>query len=417
MTPHRRLRLLGFAASLLMLLPGLQCSEPGTDEGLSAPEDPRYLAFFEEDYVASRDAFRAEARDLAAKFRGTRMESIARPAQDDATLTIDAFYVPAQRTPRGLVFVTSGLHGAEGLAGAAVQRYMMKELLTPELVAETGFLFVHAVNPYGVQRFRRVTENNVDLNRNCDRDPALFQNQNPGYRAVNELLNPEGPVDLDSWSNRLFAARAVYNIATTGMKALRQAVLQGQYEYSRGVYFGGSAPESNHQSIADLLDATARGYRAVLLLDLHTGFGERGKLHLFPDEADAATRTATETVFAGHPIDWPAKEDFYSVTGSFSVCVGQMLPEKTTYIPMVLEYGTLDSQTTGGSIESIRRVILENQGFHFGFASESDAERTQRLYREMFFPSSGKWRTRILADTGALLQSALPAFADYARAL
>lgn len=417
MRPPFRLRPFFLYAALLLVLPGLQCSEPGSDEGLTAPEDPRYLEYFEEDYAASRAAFRAAAGELAAAYRGARLITIAAPSKDDPTLTIDAFYLPAQGATNGLVLVTSGLHGAEGLAGAAVQRYMMQELLTPQTVAETGFLFVHSVNPYGVQRFRRATENNVDLNRNCDQDPALFQNQNPGYRAVNELLNPEGPVDLESWSNRLFTLRAVYNIATTGMKALRQAVLQGQYEFPRGVYFGGTAPESNHRSVAHLLNTTARGYRAVLLLDLHTGFGERGRLHLFPDEADEPTRAATETVFAGHPIDWPAKEDFYSVTGSFSVCVGQMLPEKAAYIPMVLEYGTLDSQTTGGSIESIRRVILENQGFHFGFARESDAERTRRLYREMFFPSSGKWRTKILVDTGALLQSALPAFAGYARTL
>ncbi len=93
----------------------------------------------------------------------------------------------------------------------------------------------------GFRHMRRVTENNVDLNRNFDTVPDLFALQNPGYRTISDMLNPEAPVDLGSLPHRLFAERAVLLIARHGMSALRQAVLQGQYELARGVYFGGRA--------------------------------------------------------------------------------------------------------------------------------------------------------------------------------
>ena len=66
---------------------------------------------------------------------------------------------------------------------------------------------------------------------------------------------------------------------------------------------------------------------------------------------------------------------------------------------MVLEYGTLNSQTTGGSIESIRRTILENQGHHQGYGHPDYEKEVKAQYREMFYPASQLWRTKVIDES------------------
>ena len=73
------------------------------------------------------------------------------------------------------------------------------------------------------------------------------------------------------------------------------------------------------------------------------------------------------------------------------------------------EYGTLDSQKTLGSIESLRRVVLENQNFHFAAAADTSAE-IKSLYREMFYPFDPIWRAAILKQTDEKIDQDFPGF-------
>lgn len=66
---------------------------------------------------------------------------------------------------------------------------------------------------------------------------------------------------------------------------------------------------------------------------------------------------------------------------------------------MTLEYGTMDSQTTGGSIKSIHNMILENQGIHHGYDSDDDKKEVLRRLMEMYYPSSPAWRSYTLEQT------------------
>lgn len=404
---------LGLALGHVYLAPG---GDP-SDDALAAP-DPALLGYFEPDYERSRAEFRRQATGLEEEYRGVERGAIVVPAQGppDARgdLTIDWVYVPAQARPRRLLIVTSGIHGAEGPVGSAVQRYFMDAVLPRTDLDELGVLLVHAINPYGFRHMRRVTENNVDLNRNFDTTPALFALENPGYRAISQFLNPEAPVDLDSLAHRLFAERALLRIARHGMSALRQAILRGQYEIARGVYFGGHAFEPHKDALESLFTRVVRGHGAVMLIDLHTGYGRRGTLHLYPNPpATEAIERDTETVFAGHHIDWPHKdENFYATTGGLLDWVGKLLDRETQrYVPMTFEFGTLDSHTTAGALDSLQRAVLENQGVHHGHASPVDEAEVQRRFNELFYPSSPRWRTQVMAKARDLWPAILERFA------
>jgi hypothetical protein len=369
------------------------------------PADAAAAAWFIDDYAAARRDFLAQGDALAGRFAG--VERFAIPVASPSGvpgLFVDGLYIPAQVTRKRLLVISSGVHGVEGPTGSAVMRLFMAEFASPNALAETGMLFLHALNPYGFATGRRFTENNVDLNRNASTSDALYRTVNAGYPMVDSVINPQGPADAGSLANRLFHLRAVALIAQHGMPTLRQAVLQGQYQVPKGIYYGGQALEPQLAALAPRVQPILEAYPLSMSIDLHTGYGARGTLHLiFDPPKDARVRERLEAVFAGQRIDWASGADFYTVTGDFVGWLGA-LRRSGLHLPAVFEYGTLDSQTTMGSIKSLHVTMLENQGAQFGYASPADRDKIQRDYREMFNPSSAAWRTQVIHDSRAMLR-------------
>lgn len=366
------------------------------------PVDESLTAYYRDTYEENREAFREACNTLKRRLPETTSGAMALPDSGE-DLTIDVCTVPA--TPGAedrLLILTSGLHGSEGFASSAVQRMVMREVLAPADVRPRS-LFIHGINPYGMRHFRRVTANNVDLNRNFATDARLYRSSNPGYARVTGLLNPTGEADPFSLTQRLFPLRALGAIASTGMAPLRQAILQGQYEFPQGLYYGGSQPEAQRTLLDPLLRAEGRGKGLVTLIDLHTGFGERGTAHLFPNHPpNDAVRAWTVQLFSGYTVEWP-DENSYSVQGEFCDSVANLLPADTRFVPMVIEYGTMNSQTTRGSIRSIQITILENQAWQSGCVTEEACRRIRSDFRAMYFPSSPSWRSKVLIDSRVLL--------------
>ncbi len=388
--------------NFIILLSLLSCAKEDLDANLRIEIDPRIEKYYKEDYLSSRDAFLEIAKKFSSKFKLTQIGKISIPSKDKSLeYRVDYIFIPAQRVVEKTFILTSGIHGIEAFTGAAMQRHFLEEIYEKYVnLQNTNTLVIHALNPWGFHNLRRVTENNIDLNRNFGLTKDLFNKKNEGYRAIHELLNPNSPADTGFLQDKLFIVKAIYNIATKGMPALRQAILEGQYEIPKGIYFGGQEFEPLRYPLDELLVKATLSSKKILFIDLHTGYGERGVLHLFPsDPKNEKVKKLTEEVFTGYKIDWASSDDFYKTTGELSTHVCDLVAENVDCIPMVFEYGTLNSQTTLGSIESIHRTILENQGYWEGYASKEAEKRIKEKYREMFFPSSKKWRTKVLLDT------------------
>jgi hypothetical protein len=355
------------------------------------------VQYFLDSYDAARGRFRATAAKLITAHAGAETGHYEVPSATDPDLTTDWLYLPATGTPQRLIIITSGVHGAEAFVGSAVQEMLMREWLPRTRLVDTSVLVVHALNPWGYKHRRRVTEQNVDLNRNLSIDPQLFTTPNPTYRALDGFLNPKHPVSVSNVNTGILelAAEAVKH----GKTALRDATLRGQYELDRGIYFGGFTPVPQKANMEALFRRFVEPHRAVFLMDLHTGYGERGKLHYFGD-AGARSRDAMKAVFAGFAIDSAATNpNFYATNGDMVVWLGQIIPQDKAYIGTALEYGTLDSQTTIGGIRSLQRMRLENQGFHHGFASERAKRGVLQRFSDMFDPPDPAWRSKILQTT------------------
>jgi hypothetical protein len=270
---------------------------------------------------------------------------------------------------------------------------------------------LHGLNPWGFKNLRRVTENNVDLNRNCDDGPDLFSIKNDGYAALIDFINPLGKADAESFQNRLFHLLAIKKIADASMSKLRQAILQGQYRFEKGIFFGGRTLESQVMDIRAVLQEKAARYETILTIDLHTGYGSRGTLHLLSNPIDDPKfKQSAENLFAGYPVDWGDSEESYPVTGELPAFIGKVLTNSVC-LPMTFEYGTLNSQTNLGAIKSLHVMILENQGYHYGYISKNDEFNIRNGFVEMFYPSSKGWRSEIIRQTRGLLKKVLPHFA------
>lgn len=191
------------------------------------------------------------------------------------------------------------------------------------------------------------------------------------------------------------------------MESLRRAVLKGQYEFPEGIYFGGQDFEPQKEILEKEFLRIGSGYEQILLVDVHTGYGERGHLHLFADRHPAIDTKYITKIFAGQPLDYGQKKDFYEVTGGLVIFAAKLFQQKTHYAGMVFEFGTLDSQKTLGSLDSIYRLTRENQLQHHGAASPADSEKIKHLFHEMFYPTSPEWRQRVQKQFRDTLSQAL----------
>ena len=223
---------------------------------------------FSGDYREARTRF----REQAAAAKGA-LDSVTNPVlgPDGGDLTADIAWFGPRAADRVLVMV-SGTHGVEGFCGSGAQSHWLARGEAARLGSGVAVLMIHAINPYGFAWLRRVTEDNVDLNRNWI-DFTAAPPRNPGYDALSDAVCPA------EWTDEA-QARSAEQIAAFakqhGPAALQQAVSGGQYRHPFGIFFGGTAPTwSRRTQTAIFADYLAHAGR-VAIIDYHTGLGPWG---------------------------------------------------------------------------------------------------------------------------------------------
>ena len=372
--------------------------------------DQQALTYYHDDYSESREAFISQSRELQGSYDSVIIFKTPVESSTDTGLYIDYCFFPGIDDPDRLLILSSGIHGIEGFAGSAVQIMFMEEFLDKGLLKNTAVLFIHGLNPYGFKHFRRFTENNVDLNRNWDTDKSLFATPNPGYFRFTNMINPSKKVNLDNAGNRFFFLKAIIKMITNNIEFARQSILQGQYEYQDGLYFGGMDFEPQVHTVRTILEDICEPYQVIFHIDLHTGYGQWGTLHFFPNPVkDPLAKQNLEKIFTEHEIDWGDEEKFYTITGGFPTFVGKLNQGKL-FLPMTFEYGTMDSHTTFGSIKSLQIIINENQGHHHGYVRDRDSTIIIEQFINMYYPQSEAWQTRVIQTSREAFNTLLPRY-------
>lgn len=342
---------------------------------------------FSPDYATARGRFRS-----AAQSSGATLEALALDARGPGGehLTIDIAVLGAPGARRVLLH-TCGLHGVEAFAGSAVQLAALAD--PPVRPDDCALVLVHVLNPYGMAWLRRANENNVDLNRNFPTPGGRRAGAPALYTRLDPLLNPLAAPGPDRFRWKLAAAALRH-----GIPALTQAIAEGQYEFPRGLFFGGRALE---QGPALYLDWLRRNLsRAVYLfaLDLHTGLGRRGAETLIREPGVSATPVAElERAFNRRFLDPATGSTAYRSRGSMGGALPQTLPGVRVEF-ILQEIGTRHP------IAVLHALREENRGHHLGGASP--AHPANKALRDALCPPSPKWRRQALERGLGLLRAA-----------
>jgi predicted deacylase len=345
--------------------------------------------YFSPDYRSARARFRA-----TAAVRDAAVEAFPIAAGTD-DLTIDAAVLGADR-PRRLVLVTSGLHGVEGFFGSAVQLALFDDVFAAWQPPDGAtVVLLHALCPFGFHHLRRTNEENIDLNRNFLKPGAAYSGSPPGYAELDALLNPPRPPKRPD----LFVPRLYLKGLIGGQRRLRQAIAGGQYQFPRGLFYGGSGPAASHRVLAEQLPRWFESAERIIHLDFHTGLG----------------RWATYKVLTAHRNDDPATR---TLRGWFGAAVEAASTGPTAYdsrggIDEWLEdraagrecYSVCAEFGTYGPLTVLSALRAENQAHHWG---DSDGRAKRRL-SEVFGPVDRDWRRAVVRQGVEIVRQAIEA--------
>ncbi|MFQ5934926.1 MAG: DUF2817 domain-containing protein [Acidiferrobacterales bacterium] len=360
---------------------------------------PRLLGRFAADYFAARKRFTSLGTE-----RGAHLHTypIRARGPGDAVLTIDSAYFGGP-TPERLLIVSSGIHGAEGIAGSILQQQLVDSLPDPLALPEAcGVLLVHAVNPYGFAYVRRANENNVDLNRNClERFPGPV---NRGYDKLAALLNPPSSASrADAFTLRLLQRGLVHGPRTTV-----QAIAGGQYHFPKGLFYGGRKQEESITVFEQVLRRTTFSrVRVALHIDIHTGLGPYASCQLLSQLAkDSPEWRQLQQWFGTRNVasSRSARAGAYVARGLIGELTARVLGHARVHA-LTLEFGTY------ALLKVLRLLRLENRLHHYGAPSSAAERKIKSEFLECFCPSDPRWRQAVLEQGGDVLKRAQQALA------
>lgn len=373
---------------------------------------------FRSTYQEARMLFRSAASHMASA------ELYTLPVIGDATMDIA---VLAGDLP-GLVVHTSGVHGVEGFAGSAIQ---LAHLQAASKVDEAHrratsptLVLVHAVNPWGMARYRRTNENNVDLNRNALTEEewkrvAAYPNHVNYQKFDQALFNPAYAPTF--WtSNLVFWVKAVWGILCHGIPTLKAAMVGGQYYNPKGIFYGGSG---QHEASIQVLEKWMTDFLAdrpksevVTWLDVHTGLGVMGEdTLLFLPKEKGSVQALQEVVqdittfFPGlhTPFSDQSSQNAMDVVQGYEETIGfttsyfsKLFQLQQMAILGAQEFGTVPN------VMVAHALVIENAARHHMSMAEA-LPWAKATSKRAFYPQSIYWRRCVLNRGLRVLRQAL----------
>ncbi|MBX3016426.1 MAG: DUF2817 domain-containing protein [Bdellovibrionaceae bacterium] len=367
------------------------------------------LAYFSSNYFEGRRRFLESTRGLPLDTQRARWSV---PSRTETDLSVDSVYLPATAPGANLLVMLSGVHGLEGYAGSAIQSMFINEILPRLDRRKFGVLLVHSLNPFGFKNHLRNTENHVNLNRNCSTRPDLYRERNADSLKMSERFIPRTAVDSMTCSlvQKRNQRDGRIHFDDVSMDNFIKAVGIGQWENAAGLEFGGF---QNEPQIADLiaeLRVRMPEYRDVLLFDLHTGLGERGRLHLLTGDVEGSVDpTFFNELFkpsedaAIYDYTSADTEGFYKTLGATNNIFPELARPGQRVCALTMEFGTL-GHGLDDQVRSLNQWLLEHQGTHYGYANDELGTKIRADYLEKFFPAAADWRMMVIATSRALFQ-------------
>ncbi|MBL8020299.1 MAG: DUF2817 domain-containing protein [Leptospirales bacterium] len=360
-------------------------------------EAPEY---FLNSYKECRQAFRSSAKRAAARFKHSSRRAIDAGGKGK----IDTILLRARRKDsKRLILISSGVHGVEGFVGSAIQRRLLDDFTADLFPLRSDVLFVHGINPFGFRKKRRVNQNNVDLNRNfyLKREKIPKKEKNKGYRRLASFFMPGLPFTFWPLEFAVFAVRFLGIMIRFGARKFTDAAVNGQFEFKRGIYYGGRKPEPVVRRLREFFAQTVSGYEEILFLDVHTGYGEENGILLIQNADRGSYEDQNiERISAGLPLTRPdSGETFYKTAGDFTDFLRRIFPERKNIFPLTVELGTVGNLQLYGALRSSFLVVAENRIHHRGAWFPSTRKKVREKFLRLFYPAAEKWRQHALSSS------------------
>lgn len=373
--------------------------------------------YFPKNYQHSRGVF------LARMIQAKAPKEIGQwtiPGKSDNDLVVDHAYFPPTEKTETLFVLTSGIHGSETYAGAAVQAMFLKEIM-PEIDRRTTGVFIaHAMNPYGFKHHQRCTEAGVNLNRNFSVSGENFKRCSEVSAQMCERFLGRKPVD--SLKSELLKKMAIKESKPcfdgVSLDELIKGTAPGQFERPQDWEFGGFGPEPQTKYFTDKMAELMPAYSKIIVFDLHTGLGDRNRLHLLIDEPG---KSVDEKLFAQlikpetdkefYTFTPPETEGFYPVHGALNSAFGELSNSKQRVLALTMEYGTL-GHSQEAQLSGLNSFALAHQGQFHGFVNPELAAQVIRENFERSRPADPLWELEVIKAARGLFQRVFARLAE-----
>lgn len=361
--------------------------------------------YFPDTYEQSRDTFRKLLTTIQLKWPEATLYTEHIGTEEDNT--IDIIYSEANTSNDKVLFFTTGEHGIEGFTGASATHLFVEEYVDQVDPETTGICLVHAINPWGMRNFRRVNENNVDLNRNYIYNPeSLPQDINEYYAKEKEIFQLQHKVrDVKKEKTALYE-KLNKGMMQEGYSGVKTAKSMGQFEFERGVYFGGYKEEESATYIKSWQRELLSTYGCVIHMDWHTALGPTNEITMLVSEHDPRKKDELKAQYGMNNIDKFSPEKVKGdSTNYFHKLKKEEYPE-TKLFSALFEFGTFGT-TRKAELREFTTIILENQLYWYGAEQEEDRQWILNEFKNMFYPDEKEWRSKVMQEARLGMEAVL----------
>ncbi len=317
------------------------------------------------------------------------------PSVDEHPLYSDVVWIGPQGA-RQVLLVISGTHGIEGFAGSAIQIACLQPVNAAGLPDDTALVLIHGLNPYGFAWYRRVDEDNVDVNRNLIDHAAGYAN-NHEYDALHAVLCPE---DWNEATRRCGEEALIEYQARYGRTAPESVLARGQHRYPDGLFFGGRAPSWSNRLLRSVFDALSQSAERLTLLDIHTGLGSYGGCQLICGVDEASPRAAAVRRWLGDgSMFLGPTSGFERLPGAIDSASEEALAG-LELTPITVEFGTLPA------LEVLQALRADNWLHRTTRRPDLDGPIKQSM-RRAFCPDDPDWSELVLLRGRQVIARAL----------
>ena len=194
----------------------------------------------------------------------------------------------------------------------------------------------------------------------------------------------------------MFLLRSILAICRYGTGDLKAAIARGQYDYPRGIFFGGHGPSGMQKILAHKLPSWLRRARYVVHVDFHTGLGRWGTYRLLLEpEAGHENLEWSRRTFGPEFIEpYGSAGISYPTRGDIGTWCSSLIPG-CRYRYLCAEFGTYSP------LRVLAALRAENQAHHTlspgrpAYARETDAQGDVRPGELGVANEDDRRRTRI----------------------